>query len=145
MDVEMLTLKKKELADMDLLPGSNTFNQYIPTLKGQLSSLKTKGFMRSYASYTPPSNLEEIFLEAASSVLGRQLDVNTLDQEVLDNLDVKFKVLSALSQALSHSVYNSRLSDMKTLADAYTFYQVNITILITSVVCPNFDNPPSLP
>ena len=64
-------------------------------------------------------------MSSCSSSLGRKVSENTLQTEVLDSIEVKFKVLSALSDVINHSVHNSRLSEIKTLADALLYYQVN--------------------
>ena len=120
----MLKLKNKERREEKNNAGTELFSDFT-TLEAQMQSLKTKGFLRSYKSYSPPSNLKELFMSSCSSSLGRKVSENTLQTEVLDSIEVKFKVLSALSEVINHSVHNSRLSEIKTLADALLYYQVN--------------------
>ena len=122
--VDVLKLKNKEKLEEKNDLGTELFNDFT-TLEAQMQSLKTKGFLRAYKSYTPPSNLKELFLSTCSSSLGRHVTESSLSTDILDNVEVKFKVLNALSQAFNHSVHNSRLTEIKTLADALLYYQVN--------------------
>ena len=122
----MLKLKNKEKLEEKNDLGTELFNDFT-TLEAQMQSLKTKGFLRAYKSYTPPSNLKELFLSTCSSSLGRHVTESSLSTDILDNVEVKFKVLNALSQAFNHSVHNSRLTEIKTLADALLYYQVNLS------------------
>ena len=94
-----------------------------------MQSLKTKGFLRSYRSYTPPRDLAPRFLNCVSSVLGMKVDENTQEEVQLSNKDTKFKVLSALCTEFSHSVPNSMLHQMTSLAPVLTFYQSAISSL----------------
>eukprot|EP00088_Acartia_fossae_P019321 TRINITY_DN21274_c0_g1_i1.p1 TRINITY_DN21274_c0_g1~~TRINITY_DN21274_c0_g1_i1.p1 ORF type:complete len:249 (-),score=23.44 TRINITY_DN21274_c0_g1_i1:88-834(-) len=126
---ELSYLKLKKVAEKDRQCSDSVLDFQQPTisLDSQLQSMKTKGFMRQYKSYNPPVNLEDQFLSICGDALDRKLGLDTLREVKLDNLEVKFKVLSALGTALNHSVYSSRLADMKTLADVYTFYQNGVS------------------
>ena len=94
-----------------------------------MQSLKTKGFLRSYRSYHPPRSLTPRFLSCVSTVLGMKVDEASLDKVQLTDKNTKFKVLVSLSTEFSHSVHNSRLHLMTSLAPVYQFYQSPISSL----------------
>ena len=94
-----------------------------------MQSLKTKGFLRSYRSYHPPSNLTPRFMSCVSTVLGMNVDEEQLDKVLLTDKTSKFKVLVALSTEFSHSVPSSMLHQMTSLAPVHQFYQSAISSL----------------
>ena len=98
-------------------------------VESQMQSLKTKGFLRSYRSYSPPRDLTPRFLSCVSSALGKEVDETSLDNVQLTDKATKLKVLVALSKEFSHTVHNSRLHLMTSLAPVYHFYQSPISTL----------------
>ena len=48
--------------------------------------------MRNYKSYSPPEDVEAMFLSTCSEVLGRDLTSDQLKSIKLDNIEEKFKV-----------------------------------------------------
>ena len=94
-----------------------------------MQSLKTKGFLRSYRSYSPPRDLTPRFLSCVYSALGKEVDETSLDKVQLTDKSTKLKVLVALSKEFSHTVHNSRLHLMTSLAPVYHFYQSPISNL----------------
>ena len=87
-----------------------------------MQSLKTKGFLRAYRSYTPSQDLLPRFLSCVSRELGVKVDEAAMDDLELLDKDIKFKVLIALSKEFSHSVPNSMLHQMTNISNLYTFY-----------------------
>jgi len=108
-------------------PSTQEFTKFdFTTLEAQMASLKTKGFMRFYKSYSPPDDLQHIFTKTCSSVLGKDINMNDLQNINLDSAEIKFKVLNALSLEFDHNVHNSRLRDMCNLQDVFQFYSTPI-------------------
>lgn len=123
--------KNKNMIRSESLTGEHPLTQEFTkfdftTLEAQMTSLKTKGFMRFYKSYSPPDDLQQIFIKTCSSVLAKDVNMKDLQSIYLDDTDVKFNVLNALSLELDHNVHNSRLSDMRNLRDVYQFYSTPI-------------------
>ena len=87
-----------------------------------MQSFKTKGFLRSYRIYTPPTDLDHRFKSCVSSVLENEVKMNDLDQMELADKATKFRVLVALDKEFSHSVHSSRLHLMTNLANVYQYY-----------------------
>ena len=125
MEVEILHKKNKELQEVRNEGDLFAFDPKITTLESQMASLKTKGFLRAYKSYTPPSDVEKKFVDCISSVLGENIsNVTSIEQREIGDKDVKLKILNALSQEFSHRVHNSRIYLMKTFGDLHTYYTV---------------------
>ena len=100
------------------------FNK-LQTLESQMESLKTKGFLRAYKSYTPPANLNTKFLSCVSTALEREVTVDNMDTIEISDSKQKLKLLKSLSSEFDHKVHNSRLHMMRTLGDVYLFYKVS--------------------
>jgi len=98
----------------------------LTSLESQMQSLKTKGFLRAYKPYTPPNDLKQRFLKSCQAILGESVDWDKLDKIPLDNTDTKFSILFSLSKEFGHSVHNSRLHEMVTLAEVLLFYEYPI-------------------
>eukprot|EP00088_Acartia_fossae_P008645 TRINITY_DN14151_c0_g1_i1.p1 TRINITY_DN14151_c0_g1~~TRINITY_DN14151_c0_g1_i1.p1 ORF type:complete len:251 (+),score=36.11 TRINITY_DN14151_c0_g1_i1:36-788(+) len=96
------------------------------TIEAQMDSLKTKGFMRNYNPYHPPDNIQDIFLKICSDVLKKSVSISELYKIELTNPEEKAQILMKLYQELDHAVHNSRLIDMKTLEDVFTYYTTTI-------------------
>ena len=95
-----------------------------------MESLKTKGFLRAYRNYTPPSDLRTRFLNCVSNVLETEVTLDNLDSiEISDNKQ-KFTLLKALNTEFDHRVHNSRLHLMKNLGDLYLFYKVTTFLFL---------------
>ena len=92
-----------------------------------MQSLKAKGFLRPYASYNPPHDLQPRFLSLVTSVMGINVVETNMKEIMLSDKDIKFKVLNALSNEFSHSVPNSMLHQMTSISTVYTFYQSPIS------------------
>ena len=103
------------------------FNKLL-TLQGQMESLKTKGFLRAYRNYTPPSDLNTRFLSCVSKVLETEVTLDNIDSIEISDSQQKFTLLKALNIEFDHRVHNSRLHMMNNLGDLYLFYKVT-TIL----------------
>ena len=97
----------------------------ICVLESQLQSMKTKGFLRSYRSYNPPADLDSKFLRCVSEILEQKLsDISSVQNMEITSLDLKLKLINALHKEFSHKIYNSRIYQMKTIGDIYTYYKV---------------------
>merc|ERR1719219_2981630 len=103
-----------------------TFNKLL-TLQSQMESLKTKGFLRAYRSYTPPSDLRTRFLSCVSEVLETEVTLDNMDSIEISDSKLKFTLLKALNTEFDHRVHNSRLHMMKNLGDLYLFYKSPIS------------------
>jgi len=101
----------------------------LTTLEAQMTSLKTKGFLRSYKSYLPPEDLSPRFMAACSEALKVPVSQDSLDTVTLDTNEDKFKVLKALHDEFGHVVHSSRLHEMKNLERVFLFYQSEICVL----------------
>ena len=118
--------KNKELQEVRNDEDLFTFDPKVTTLESQMASLKTKGFLRAYKSYTPPADVERQFTACISSVLGENIsDVSSIENRKIKDREQKLKVLNALSQQFCHRVHNSRIHLMKTFGDLYTYFTVN--------------------
>ena len=91
-----------------------------------MASLKTKGFLRSYQSYTPPPDVEDKFVKCLETVFGDD-SLESLKKKSLTDKETKLKALNALNHQFSHKVHNSRIHLMKTVDDLLTYYKVVIT------------------
>ena len=91
-----------------------------------MASLKTKGFLRSYQSYTPPPDVEDKFVKCLETVFGDD-SLENLKKKSLTDKETKLKALNALNHQFSHKVHNSRIHLMKTVDDLLTYYKVVIT------------------
>ncbi|XP_026329817.1 39S ribosomal protein L50, mitochondrial [Hyposmocoma kahamanoa] len=78
-------------------------------------SLAARGFLRPYKPWDPPVNIDETVLKICSN--------NGLTPESeFDNLDTKFRVLKVCFEETGHSVPNSLLHTIETVADLQDFY-----------------------
>lgn len=103
--------------------------QDLTTLESQMESLKTKGFLRAYKPYSPPSDLLPRFLATCSTALGTPIVEEMLETITMDDLSTKSKVLSALHSEFGHLVHNSRLHEMKNLDRVLFFYKSEVCAL----------------
>ena len=111
------------------------FNKLL-TLQSQMESLKTKGFLRAYRNYTPPSDLRTRFLNCVSNVLETEVTLDNLDSIEISDSKQKFTLLKALNTEFDHRVHNSRLHLMKNLGDLFLFYKVTkVLYLYISCYC----------
>ena len=119
--------KNKELQEVRNEEDMFTFDPKVTTLESQMASLKTKGFLRAYKSYTPPADVDEKFTSCISSVLGETInEVSSIENRKIEDRELKLKILNALNQQFSHRVHNSRIYLMKTFGDLYTYYTVDL-------------------
>ena len=107
------------------------FNKLL-TLQGQMESLKTKGFLRAYKSYSPPADLNTRFLSCVCSVLETEVTMDNMDHTEITDTKQKLQLLKSLSSEFDHRVHNSRLHMMKTVGDVYLFYKVTLLDDITT-------------
>ena len=103
--------------------------QNLTSLEAQMNSLKTKGFLRAYKAYQPPTDLAPRFMSVCSEVLGIPVARESLDSVSLDSLDKKAKLLKALYTEFGHLVHSSRLHEMKTLDRLFLFYSSEVSSL----------------
>jgi hypothetical protein len=101
----------------------------LTSLESQMQSLKTKGFLRAYSSYTPPSDLLPRFLTTCSNALGTPVELENLHTHLLANNPKKFDVLQALGEEFSHTVHSSRLHEMTNLDRVFLFYKSPVSTL----------------
>uniref|UniRef100_A0A0N5CAX6 Large ribosomal subunit protein mL50 n=1 Tax=Strongyloides papillosus TaxID=174720 RepID=A0A0N5CAX6_STREA len=86
-----------------------------------LDSIRARGILPYKNSYNPPSNLKDVITNAVSSVLStEESDFNEID--LSNNLKDKASLLIKLGNELSHHIPNSKLHEIKTVADVYNFY-----------------------
>jgi hypothetical protein len=81
--------------------------QDLATLESQMESLKTKGFLRAYKPYSPPSDLTPRYLATCSQTLGVPVSLDTMETVSLDNIQDKVQVLKALQSEFGHTVHSS--------------------------------------
>ena len=131
-EVQRMKDLNREAKEKDNQEDLYAFNKLL-TLQAQMESLKTKGFLRAYRSYTPPSDLRTRFLSCVSKVVETEVTLDNIDSIEISDSKQKFTLLKALNTEFDHKVHNSRLHMMKNLGDLYLFYQVN-TVLIKGMV-----------
>ncbi|CAJ0568559.1 unnamed protein product, partial [Mesorhabditis spiculigera] len=83
-----------------------------------IDAIRARGVMKYRYNYTPPHDIEERVLKFAGSILGTR----TLDRKLEDSQE-KFKLISAIGSELNHFPTNSRLHQIKTVADLAAFYE----------------------
>ena len=109
------------------------FNKLL-TLESQMESLKTKGFLRAYRDYSPPSDLNTRFLRCVSTALEKEITMDNMESIEISDSKQKLKLLKSLASEFDHRVHNSRLHMMKTLGDVYLFYKVTAAEVKTSLM-----------
>ena len=91
-----------------------------------MRSLKTKGFLRPYRSYNPPSDMESRFYAIVADILQADVsDRRVINATRLDDNAAKLRLLNALSREFSHRVHNSRLHQIKTVGNLNSYYRVS--------------------
>ena len=125
--------KNKELLEKDNELGTQQFSNSV-TLKAQIDSLKTKGFLRAYQPYTPPDDVLARLVAVCSETLGMQVDAANLSGVRLIDMDTKFAVLNALAKEFNYAVHNSQLSKVKSLKDVLLIYQVSEKFWLLNLV-----------
>ena len=146
-EVQRMKDLNREAKEKDNEEDLYAFNKLL-TLQAQMESLKTKGFLRAYRSYTPPSDLRTRFLSCVSEVLGTEVTLDNIDSIEISDSKQKFTLLKALNTEFDHRVHNSRLHMMKNLGDLYLFYKVTTVLFPISqsssshgVVCFSLRSP----
>uniref|UniRef100_A0A914XJU1 Large ribosomal subunit protein mL50 n=1 Tax=Plectus sambesii TaxID=2011161 RepID=A0A914XJU1_9BILA len=93
-----------------------------------IDSIRARGFLRHRKNYAPPADLDKQF---GSLVKRFASDVDSsedwLNIKLSDKPTLKFKLMYLLEQRLGHAVPNSRLHEMKMVADLRDFYQEPIS------------------
>ena len=147
-EVQRMKDLNREAKEKDNEEDLYAFNKLL-TLQSQMESLKTKGFLRAYRSYTPPSDLRTRFLSCVSEVLETEVTLDNMDSIEITDSKQKFTLLKALNTEFEHRVHNSRLHMMKNLGDLYLFYKVTTVLFPISqsssshgVVCFSLRSPP---
>lgn len=102
----------------------------VTTFESQMKSLATRGFQRSWRPFTPPANVEEIFVSSCQKAFGEdkwemiRQDFSKIKVQGVD----KVKLLSILAEDFGgHRVPNSLLHTMTTLDKVFTFYSTEVT------------------
>ena len=91
-----------------------------------MRSLKTKGFLRPFRSYNPPSDMESRFYAIVADILQADVsDRRVINATRLDDNAAKLRLLNALSREFSHRVHNSRLHQIKTVGNLNSYYRVS--------------------
>lgn len=80
-------------------------------------------FLRVQKEYTPPADVESRLENIFKSVLG-----STSNETKLDEINRKFKVLTACAAELDHEVPSSRLHTIENLGDLRRFYNTPIDV-----------------
>ena len=144
-EVQRMKDLNREAKEKDNEEDLYAFNKLL-TLQAQMESLKTKGFLRAYRSYTPPSDLKSRFLSCVSKVVETEVTLDNIDSIEISDSNQKFTLLKALNTEFDHRVHNSRLHMMKNLGDLYLFYKVIIVLLSINstyiIVCFSLRSPP---
>ena len=130
-EVQRMKDLNREAKEKDNEEDLYAFNKLL-TLQSQMESLKTKGFLRAYRSYTPPKDLRTRFLSCVSEVLGTEVTLDNIDSIEISDSKQKFTLLKALNTEFDHRVHNSRLHMMKNLGDLYLFYKVATVLFLIS-------------
>ena len=130
--MELLKLKNMERADAPCRPGMFDDTQQLrqlTSLETQMKSLRSKGFLRPYRAYRPPTDVRARFSAVCTRLLDRPIvpdDRAALARIRLDDAELKFRVLSALCTEFGgHAVHSSRLHEMRSLAEVLLFYQAS--------------------
>jgi len=99
----------------------------VATFEGMIHSLSLKGFRRPYAAYSPPADLDTIFVQTVARVVPDLVGPNTDLSRVRLEGDTKARVLNALSKAVGgHDVPNSIVHTIDSLDKALTFYSTPV-------------------
>lgn len=94
--------------------------------ENEFDSIRARGILPFTYTYNPPSNLNDIILNAVTSVLSTtEKDFSKID--ISNNLKDKAALLKLLEKKLHHNIPNSRLHEMKTVADVNNFYLEPVT------------------
>jgi len=100
--------------------------QKVATFEGMMLSLSQRGFRRPYKSYTPPADLDEVFVATCAKTLPELSTGADLSKIRLEG-DNKARVLNALSKAVGgHDVPNSLVHTIDSLDKALTFYSTPV-------------------
>ena len=121
-------MKKKNKENSELENDEDLFAfQDLTTLEAQMDSLKTKGFLRPYRAYSPPTDLVPRFLSSVSASVGSTVEKSSLKSVSLEDKSVKLRVMTALEKEFNHSVPNSMLHQMTNLHVLLKFYKSPIS------------------
>ncbi|KAJ8969075.1 hypothetical protein NQ317_001150 [Molorchus minor] len=94
-----------------------------PKIDSTAESLAAKGFLRAQKEYIPPPDLGEKLDSIFNSVVGTSSNKTTLS-----DLNLRFKVFTACSDQIGHTIPNSMLHHIETLGDVRTFYKTPVDI-----------------
>ncbi|CEF62824.1 GM06185p [Strongyloides ratti] len=112
---------KKMIETMDISKEDNDIFE-----ENEFDSIRARGILPFTYTYNPPSNLNDIILNAVTSVLSTtEKDFSKID--ISNNLKDKAALLKLLEKKLHHNIPNSRLHEMKTVADVNNFYLEPVT------------------
>lgn len=92
-----------------------------PKLDSTAESLASKGFLRPQREYVPPEHLNETLNQIFKDILGK----TELDTQVND-LNARFKLFTACSEKIGHTIPSSLLHHIVTLQDVVRFYETPI-------------------
>lgn len=102
----------------------------VTTFESQMQSLASRGFQRSWRPFSPPKNVEEVFVSACQKAFGadKWSMINQDFSKVKIQGVEKVKLLSILAEDFGgHRVPNSLLHTMTTLDKVFTFYSTEVT------------------
>merc|ERR1712059_11823 len=128
--IDQLKEQNREQKEAENEDDMLAFN-HLTSLESQMESLKSKGFLRAYSPYRPPSDLLPRFLSTCTKVLEIMEPVllDSLHTFLLDSNKKKFEVLQALSEEFGHTVHSSRLHEMTSPDRFFLFYESPINTL----------------
>ncbi|KAJ8927262.1 hypothetical protein NQ314_020313 [Rhamnusium bicolor] len=92
-----------------------------PKIDTTAQSLAAKGFVRAQKDYFPPADLDSKLENIFKSIVG-----STTDETSLTDINQRFKVFTACSKEIGHTIPNSQLHDIETLGDVKFFYKTPV-------------------
>ncbi|XP_055914817.1 uncharacterized protein LOC129948033 [Eupeodes corollae] len=102
-------------------------------------SLASKGFLRPFKSYEAPNDAADKINAICTS-----LNISSKNDYKLSNLEEKFKVLDACFKDFQHSVPNSQVHEINTIADVIKFYKSSVDTTVPYDALKKADLPPNL-
>ncbi|XP_055841737.1 uncharacterized protein LOC129908924 [Episyrphus balteatus] len=102
-------------------------------------SLASKGFLRPFKPYDAPNDAVDKI-----SAICASLNISSKTDYKLSNLEEKFKILDACFKDFKHSVPNSQVHEINTVADVIEFYKSSVDTTVPFDALKKADLPPNL-
>ncbi|GAB6028654.1 hypothetical protein CHUAL_004487 [Chamberlinius hualienensis] len=95
-------------------------------LSSYLTSLQTKGFVRSYKSYDPPTDVEAQVKRVCVEFIGNTELNNNFHRHELKDRKQRFKILTSCMKTFNHEISNSQLHKISTIGDLIEYFKIPV-------------------